>query len=410
MVKTTAFDLHNFLLGLAWLGELDREQIRRLWFLDRSESTVEKRLAELRRDGLISARPWSVREGERTVPQLARWSLTPEGHAQVRTLDQYPPKPTKPRQKRLIQHDARTTEIIVSFIEWARPRGLSSLCVLHEIRLDPNAPRPVCDALLIMQFGPALAPHLVPWSKDPAIEDEERRRFAIEADNNTEPASVIRGKALAYRSVHGNPDWRRWWASQYGPPPIPVWVAPDMARCKVIHTQWKTAWPMGAWLIADDPHLQHNCWFVWEQGKTVKGSQLTFIPDPEPALPAPKSAVLPSPTPTALPASAEPAASGQVVLAAAPAPAPRPVQATPALPRPAQLPAPAVASTPTWERVVPAFDSRLLPSPPPRPEPPKMDWSEWALEGLMACVLLAGLAAVLWVMAAAVRVLAEPFL
>jgi hypothetical protein len=40
-----SFDLLSLLLGLAWLGELDREQIARLWFGERSTSTVEKATA-----------------------------------------------------------------------------------------------------------------------------------------------------------------------------------------------------------------------------------------------------------------------------------------------------------------------------------------------------------------------------
>ena len=47
----TSFDPTNLLLGLAWLGELDRQQIQRLWFPEKSMSTVEKALAALRRPG-----------------------------------------------------------------------------------------------------------------------------------------------------------------------------------------------------------------------------------------------------------------------------------------------------------------------------------------------------------------------
>ena len=53
-------DLSNLLLGLAWLGELDRLQIQRLWFVGKSVSTVEKTLARLHKEGLIARRSGSV--------------------------------------------------------------------------------------------------------------------------------------------------------------------------------------------------------------------------------------------------------------------------------------------------------------------------------------------------------------
>jgi hypothetical protein len=107
-MPTTSVDVSNLLLGLAWLGELDRRQIQRLWFGGKSESTVEKTLARLAKDGLIMKRAWSIYDEQRkvTAPQLARWSLTPAGHALVKASDQYPAKPVQVRQQRLIAHDA----------------------------------------------------------------------------------------------------------------------------------------------------------------------------------------------------------------------------------------------------------------------------------------------------------------
>ena len=55
-------DLSNLLLGLAWLGELDKRQIQRLWFVGKSESTVEKTLARLHKGGSIAKRSGSVRD------------------------------------------------------------------------------------------------------------------------------------------------------------------------------------------------------------------------------------------------------------------------------------------------------------------------------------------------------------
>jgi hypothetical protein len=68
--STLATEHTNMLLGLAWLGELDRRLILRLWFADRSESTVEKTLAKLRAAELMAVRPWSVRDERRDVGAL----------------------------------------------------------------------------------------------------------------------------------------------------------------------------------------------------------------------------------------------------------------------------------------------------------------------------------------------------
>ncbi len=146
MSHSPGLDLTNLLLGLAWLGELDRRQIQRLWFVDKSVSTVEKTLARLHKDELLAKRAWSIRDEQRgvTVPQLARWSLTPAGHTDVKTIDQNPAKPAQVRQQRLIPHDASTTETIVRIIEISRRSKLSGLYVAHELRLDPQQRRPMC--------------------------------------------------------------------------------------------------------------------------------------------------------------------------------------------------------------------------------------------------------------------------
>jgi hypothetical protein len=272
---------------LAWLGELDRQQIQRLWFVGKSESTVEKTLARLHRDGLLARRAWSVRDEQRgiTVPQLARWSLTPEGQRLVKANDQYPTKPAQVRQQRLIPHDARTTEAIVRLIEIGRRSKLSGLFVTHELRLNPQERRPVCDALVVMQFGSFDQPNLVPWSSDPAIEDEARFRIAIEADNDTEPLAVIVGKAGAYRRLDEDDAWAAWWERQYGKLPMVLWVTPTEARATAIHHQWRRAWPDGQWLIASDAELQRNE-LLFRYGRQDKAIALHF-PQRHPKLPVP---------------------------------------------------------------------------------------------------------------------------
>jgi hypothetical protein len=339
MPSAPTFDLLNLLLGLAWLGELDREQIARLWFCERSLSTVEKTLAELCKQGLIQKRSWSKRDAERnvTAPQLARWSLTPSGHAQIKQHDQYPIKAAQPRQKRLIEHDARTTAIIVRLIELARPRDLSGVAVGHELRLHPERSRPIMDALLIFQLhGGFNHAHLVPWSRDLPTEDERLFRFAIEADNDTEPPEVLRGKAGAYRGVNSDPDWQRWWRQHYGPPPLPLWVAPDAARVETIHTHWTKVWPEGMWYITDDRGLAHNRWLKYDGGPEERI---------EVAFPAPPPALPPPPSPASTPLLAPPPAP-------APEAAPPPIPAAPAVPRArlGQIVLPRVRTTPDCSR------------------------------------------------------------
>lgn len=326
------FDLINFLLGLAWLIELDRQQIQRLWFVGKSGSTVEKILAQLRKDELITARSWSVRDEARgiTAPQLARWSLTSAGHALIKANDQYPAKPGKLRQQRLIAHDARTTETIVRLIEIARPRGLSGLFIAHELRLDPKRTRPVCDALVVLQLGAFNRPNLVPWSKDPAIEDETRYRIAIEADNNTEPLEVLRGKGHTYRQLHEDREWRAWWHEQYGPLPLPLWVASTEARTQTIHAQWLRAWPYGTWIATSDEGLQRNELLSCRAGE-VGPATIAFPAAQRPALPPPPPAIAaggsdeqtPEPRPASPPYQVAGMANGSRTVLLRPAPQPR---------------------------------------------------------------------------------------
>jgi hypothetical protein len=317
--NSTGFDLTNLLLGLAWLGELDRRQIRRLWFVGKSESTVEKTLARLNRDGVITKRAWSIHDEERgvTTPQLVRWSLTPDGHALVRSSAQYPTKPVQVRQQRLIAHDARTTEAIVQLIEIGRLSQMSGIYVSHELRLHPKERRPVCDALVVLQIGVFDRPNLVPWSRDPALAYEGKLRFAIEVDNDTEPGSVFMAKAKAYRQIDESLEWRAWWVSQYGELPLPLWVAPTPTRAAAIHAQWVQAWPRGQWLITDDAEFARGRLVHRHSGseeRIVMGFDhhrpaLPPQPPPLPLLPAPAKPSQATEVPKELPAETEPTAA-----------------------------------------------------------------------------------------------------
>jgi hypothetical protein len=262
-----ALDLTNLLCGLAWLGELNREQIQHLWFPHLGISTIEKTLSRLRKDKLIAVRLWSVRDTERnvTVPRLATWSLTPAGHRQLRACSEYPERPMHPRQARLREHDARITETIVRLIEIARPYGLRGIFVRHEVQLDPRRPRPTCDALVILHLGDGDAPNRVPWSHDRHSDMERSFSFAVESDNATETPEMLRWKGSSYARLDTDVDSLRRWREQYGEPPIPIWVAPTAARAQQIHACWRSVWPSGMWLIGDDTGLADNRWLLWQE-------------------------------------------------------------------------------------------------------------------------------------------------
>lgn len=290
-----SLDLPNLLLGLAWLGELDRRQIQRLWFAGKSESTVEKTLARLYKEGLLDKHIGSVRDEQRgvTVPLLARWSLTPAGHKEIKANKDYPPKPVIPREKRLFAHDARTTATVVRLIELGQRYGLSGIYIAHELPLNPRQRRPVCDALVVMQFGLTEQPNLVPWTKTPPTGAEGLLRFAVEADNNTEPLAVLGSKAETYRSLATNRDWSRAWSEQHGPLPVPLWVAPTKGRAEAIQRAWKRAWPEGEWLITSDEGLERNELLSWREGQECTMS-LSFG-KLRPAMPAPPTSAAPQP-------------------------------------------------------------------------------------------------------------------
>jgi hypothetical protein len=279
------------------------------------------------------------------VPQLVRWSLALTTARPLGVSDQCPARPATPRQQRLIVHDLRTTEAIVRLIEIGRRSKLSGIYVAHELRLNPEEKRPICDALVVVQFGTFDQPNLVPWSSDPVIEDEGQLRFAIEADNDTEPLGVIAGKARAYRRLDEDDAWAAWWMRQHGPLPIPLWVAPSEARATTIHNQWKRAWPDGKWIITTDAGFQRNELLKWEQHKE-KQIALGFTRR-QPQLPTP---------PTQPPAQPQ-----QVVVPASPAPQ----QRAPAAPLPSVAPSqPATVSGSTSATM-------QAPAASPQPAPPR---------------------------------------
>lgn len=260
-------DLTNLLLGLAWLGEASSDHLRRLWAPhDQTDKGVRAALGELRRDGYLSRRLWALprKGGGPPVRQHAMWALTAQGRALLRDHDLYPSRIYTPRARRLLPHDAMTSEGLTRLIELARPAGLSGVYIEREIRIDPARSRPVMDAICLLRTGGDY-PHddLVPWTRDPLLTGERSRRYAIETDRDSEALSVIAGKATSYRIALTH-DWR----TRYGGLPIPIWIVPHERRLNAIMDAWQRYWPEGKWLLTTDAQLHNDHWLEYFQGRT----------------------------------------------------------------------------------------------------------------------------------------------
>src|SRR5262249_35010024 len=57
---TQDIDVVNVLLGLAWLGEVTTDQVRRLWLPTHSTRSAQRLLKELKAEGYVERRNWAV--------------------------------------------------------------------------------------------------------------------------------------------------------------------------------------------------------------------------------------------------------------------------------------------------------------------------------------------------------------
>jgi hypothetical protein len=265
-----SIDIHNLLISLAWLGELQTHHVHRLWMGEHDLRSTQRLLAGLAREGYLERRMWARWLPGRITPnrQATLWSITRKGRDRIRDHAQYPPEYKEPRARRLAAHDSTTSEAIVRIIEISRAvehhgrRGLSGLYVEREVRLDPVRPRPVMDALIIVTIGGDFdRPDLVPWSRDPTLEGEQRVRYALENDRDTEPPTVIAAKAMHYQHA-GTAEWVR----RYGRFPLPLWLTPSTARLTQILQLWRQAWPIGKWLMTTDAWLRDDYWLEYDRG------------------------------------------------------------------------------------------------------------------------------------------------
>ena len=331
-------DIANLLLTLAWLPGATTDDLDSLHFAGRGVAACARTLTQLRSDGLIDLERVAVRASDGiTRPQRARWFLTDAGRDVIRHAATFPDRAPKRRYKGVRAHDARTLRMLVFLIVQARAAGLRNVFVRYEVRLHPEKSKPIADALITIQLGSASAhPTLVPWSNDPALDDETRVRYLIEADGDTEAYNVIRGKGQAYAATWRTPAWQQWWEQTYGPLPTILWVAPGMPRLTGLSSAFQSVWPEGRVFYTTDDHLLINRWWRWDDRWVV--FPLMFAPPAPGVLPA---AVIPSTRVT--PSACTPSVAPPMALASAPPPVATIHSSQPVLPvRVSPLPVPAV--------------------------------------------------------------------
>lgn len=273
-------DATNLLLGLAYLGEASTEQVRRLWLPEDGLRYAQQVLGELRQEGLLRRRDWAIKQcralpadggakGQRSAQQLVTlrqpgmWSLTERGLAAIKELEAFPPVYMPPRARRLLVHDWMTTEILVVMLERAREAGMSGVYIGREVQLNPPSRRPFMDALVIIRVdGQPARPATVPWTTATRVKGEQRRRYALENDRDTEELSELIAKCKGYRRA-STPQW----VEQYGAFPVPILVVPTLRRLQTVMNAWIQHWEDGKWLITTDAFLHDDRWFEYNAGK-----------------------------------------------------------------------------------------------------------------------------------------------
>jgi hypothetical protein len=283
----------NLLNGLAWMGELSKEQIHRIWFPDYSHWTVERALRMLSKEGLIYHTVWSNKhkdkEGMIVTPEPGKppnnrvtlYTLHTTKYDLIRSHTMYPFKPRGKGQERLRDHDYHSNEMLVHAILQGRTKTdwhVSGLFTLYEYYLNPPHRRPRVDVLVIIHIlpGPSPSAILVPWTRYAGtLAEGITIRLAIETDRSSEPPSVLAGKARAYANCG-----RKHWIDEHGHMPTPCWIVKDEKRLWQIWNIWKEVWPHGFWRITTDEWLKHDRWYEYFQGEEFVGDQAVSIFDP----------------------------------------------------------------------------------------------------------------------------------
>lgn len=202
------------------------------------------------------------------------WSLTRRSELWLREHVQWPLKYVRPRHPRTMTHDLMTSELVMRMIELGREAGLGNLYLEREVRLDQQRRRPIMDGFVALRLGNAYGQdRRVPWTNDPRAPGEQRRRYAIENDRNSEPFNVIYMKAISYQMT-GTPQWGERYGGLF---PLVLWLVPHEPRAELVMRAWQAAWPGGKWLITTDERLQQDRWTEYHAG-TVRERGLFRTP------------------------------------------------------------------------------------------------------------------------------------
>jgi hypothetical protein len=285
----------NLLNGLAWMGELSKQQIHRIWFPDYSGRTVQRALTLLKNEGLVRQINWNYqhqdqenpeKEPEKPAPgkppnrRKVLYTLVDDTTNLIRPHTMYPFKPRGKGQKRYRDHDYHSNEMIAYTILHGRrkKKQMSGLFLYYEYYLNPPHQRPRSDVLIVIHTLEDGYPYkgLVPWTRFAGVRDEGwTNRIALETDRGSEPISVLAGKADAYANCG-----RKHWIDAHGHMPTPCWIVKDEERLWQLWNAWKEVWPQGFWRITTDAWLPSDRWYEYFQGEEFYGDQTFSVFDP----------------------------------------------------------------------------------------------------------------------------------
>jgi hypothetical protein len=278
------------LAGMLRIGYMTALQIRRLWLPRAHLTTVNRLLGRLCDDGLIAFAEYATtRDGDTLLPPryVGRvYVVTARGEERIKAI--FPEQPLEKGEQRLLvrdrvdnpqlAHALRYTDVLVRILEAlpAMPNlvgAMSTSEVLLSARKHPRA-----DGVLLLRRvkdpGPRvayLAPGRVEWLRTPWDRaSEEQLLYALEIDNDTEPARTIKEKAEAYRAANAS----RWWQEQGMPFPTPLWIVPSRRRLSLVLSAWIGAWPEGVvwgttWDELARGGIGHARW-IFYNGTTIR--------------------------------------------------------------------------------------------------------------------------------------------
>jgi hypothetical protein len=256
-------DRANVLLGIALLGMVSAPIVQRLWLPNRSLDRAQALVRRLTADGLVTPR-YAYAGGRHGPPQRRGcwWTLTKAGLEHARLLSGEDVQTVGVRSGVEV-HDGMVVDTVAALIDQGRQQRLSSVVVQREARLLEHARKPCADALVILRQHADAMPRMVrvPWSMGKAILGETAIRLWLEADNDTEDAHDIVGKAMVYQQT------TQAYRDAGRPVPVVAWVAPTAKRRDWLNRLWQQAWPGGSWLLATTDEVQEGTWWQYSVGQ-----------------------------------------------------------------------------------------------------------------------------------------------